>query len=162
MGSARICARTKIRAYQMITPSLALSTYALGAGSLRYATVLDHRPCHVRRVGHNDDLCARVPGRKAEGARQARRSARLTMSRSTTLPSNARRGGSVQDIMAGQSGGQGQDRTVDLPLFRCSGCPAQAGCAGCTWLFTVASGRWRLPPLPSRLPSEDPSGPFRF
>ena len=41
---------------------------------------------------------------------------------------------------------------ADLLLFRCSGCPAQINCtrvAGCLWLRQ----RWRLPPLPSRLPS---------
>jgi hypothetical protein len=29
-------------------------------------------------------------------------------------------------------------QTADLPLFGWSGCPAQAGCIGSTWLFTAA------------------------
>ena len=46
---------------------------------------------------------------------------------------------------------------VRLSLFRCSGYPAQARACESSWLSTVASGRWRLPPLPSRLPSEMPA-----
>ena len=42
-------------------------------------------------------------------------------------------------------------------VFRWSGCPAQAGCAGSTWLLMAASGCWRMPSLPSRLPSEIPA-----
>ena len=43
---------------------------------------------------------------------------------------------------------------ADLPFFRCSGCPAQARTCESSWLLRVASGCWRLPSLPSRLPSE--------
>ena len=46
----------------------------------------------------------------------------------------------------------------DRPFFRCSGCPAQARMCDSSWLLMVASGRWWLPSLPSRLPSEI-SGP---
>ena len=38
--------------------------------------------------------------------------------------------------------------------FSCSGCLVQVRSCGGTWLFTVAAGRWRLPVLPSRLPSD--------
>jgi hypothetical protein len=51
----------------------------------------------------------------------------------------------------------GAGRTADRPFFRRSGCPTQAGLTGSTWLFTDASGRWRLRSLPSRLPSEIPA-----
>ena len=39
--------------------------------------------------------------------------------------------------------GQGRGRTADLPLFRCSGCPAHGGCArvrGCLRLRRAADG----------------------
>jgi hypothetical protein len=42
-----------------------------------------------------------------------------------------------------RSGGQGQDRTADLPLFRWSGCPAQphhAAGSGCPWLRKAGIG----------------------
>jgi hypothetical protein len=42
----------------------------------------------------------------------------------------------------------------DRPFFRCSGCPVQVRFSEGTWLFRTAAGRWRLPSLPSRLPSD--------
>jgi hypothetical protein len=38
-------------------------------------------------------------------------------------------------------GGQGQDRTVDLPLFRCSACPARVALCGSNRLLMAVSGR---------------------
>jgi len=43
--------------------------------------------------------------------------------------------------------------SFDRLLFRCSGYPAHAQTFESSWLFTVASDRWWLPSLPSRVPS---------
>ena len=71
---------------------------------------------------------------------------------STAFPQLADRNSLV--IMSGQ----GQGRTADLPLFSRSGCPVQTRTCESSRLFTVAFGRWRLPSLPSRLPSKTPHG----
>ena len=63
-------------------------------------------------------------------------------------------GGTRALCLLRKTGGQGQGRTADLPFFGCSGCPAQVTLCESNWLLMAASGRWRLPMLPSRLPSQ--------
>jgi hypothetical protein len=69
------------------------------------------------------------------------------------LLSNGPALGSDTGVTPGQMGGQGQDRTVDLPLFRCDAYPARVAFCDGTWPLTVVLGRRWLLALPSRLPS---------